>query len=145
MMIIWRFPPRALRSFSLIFLNINELIPGILVSTFITGLSSTGFMALLNTFSITRGTVMRRYGFTSCIAESSSDGDGVLPRNVMLVPLHRGYRNSYTSPYMWAIGSIDTIVNLSDDGIYLWPKSMVALNALYVSITPLGALVVPEV
>lgn len=46
---------------------------------------------------------------------------------------------------MWAIGSIDTIVNLSDDGIYLWPKSMVALNALYVSITPLGALVVPEV
>ena len=68
---------------------------------------------------MTRGTVMRRYGLTSCIAERSNDGEGVLPRKVMLVPLQSGYRNSYTRPYMCAIGSIETIVNLSDDGMYL--------------------------
>ena len=69
------------------------------------------------------------------IAHLSTDG----------VPKQSGNMNSNVSPYMCPIGSIDTILSLWSTWTAPMAKSTIALKHSFLSITPFGALVVPEV
>ena len=73
------FPPNALRRPSRILLYTTLRKPGILHINLIIGFSTCGFILALKIFSITKGTVMSRYGFTSANAFSSAVGVGALP------------------------------------------------------------------
>ncbi len=76
------------------------------VSSLTTGFLSSGNTFPLTIFSMTSGTVMTSCGLTWAKASRSTFGEGTRPRNVMLHPLQRGNRNSKTSPYIWASGSM---------------------------------------
>ena len=63
----------------------------------------------------------------------------------MVTPEHSGYVSSKARPYMWAIGSMDTSVSSGVALTLVWAYSTVAVKLSYFSMTPFGALVVPEV
>ena len=73
-------PPNAFRREVRTFLKMIWLRPGMAQMTFMTGLLTIGATLLLKIFSITRGTVITRYGFTSAIAPRRRAGVGVFPR-----------------------------------------------------------------
>ena len=77
-------------------------------NAFITGLFSDGTIRFLYTFSITRGTIKIRCGFTSLNAFNNICGDGTLVTIVMWQPKETGNRISNANPNMCAIGRNDT-------------------------------------
>ena len=68
-----------------------------------------GNILLRMIFSMMRGTVMMRRGFTSENASMMIFGEGTRVRKCMWQPFAKQVQSSTISPYMWAIGSIDTI------------------------------------
>ena len=115
-------------------------------NTFISGFSSKGNTLLRIIFSTIRGTVMMSAGCTSANALRIIFGLGSLVRKKQWHPWQKGFSISMVMPYMWAKGSMLTILTPGFSIDRLSRQKRTLLQRLRKgTITPLDMPVEPDV